>query len=362
MGRFRLILSLLVVGSHVGALGYAPAGGAGIMGFFTLSGFLMARTISENYAGGSGILRFYGNRVLRIAPPLVAVGVASAIFLWVRGSAGFQLVQGSDQRFMPIELPRFSDLVNWSFPGYPYYATASTDLLPQAWSLAVEAVFYLAAPFLIMLASRRVLVPAFVAITAGSMFLAQGDGSWQRSPVATLWVFNIGVLAYFLSPLDRVTERVRTWCRLAAVVPLVGVFVMGIGRTPLEQGQVFRVVPFLVAAWLILGQWSSRRSERIDQQTGNIAYGVFLGHYLSTLMMLWIAEVVYQRTGTFAVFGGPTDWTFIASIYVFALAGGAVVYLGTERPFERLRASFRSARSPRGVSLPASVPASGIET
>jgi peptidoglycan/LPS O-acetylase OafA/YrhL len=50
MGVMRLMLSLLVVGSHVGGMGEVPSGATAIAGFFTISGFLMARTIFENYS------------------------------------------------------------------------------------------------------------------------------------------------------------------------------------------------------------------------------------------------------------------------------------------------------------------------
>jgi peptidoglycan/LPS O-acetylase OafA/YrhL len=57
MGLTRLVLSLLVVGSHFGNLG-EPIGGTAVASFFTISGFLMARTIRENYSGMAGAGRF----------------------------------------------------------------------------------------------------------------------------------------------------------------------------------------------------------------------------------------------------------------------------------------------------------------
>ena len=64
MGTFRLALSLLVVASHFGGMGDTPAGGTAVASFFAISGFLMARTIEENYSG-LGYWRFYLNRLIR---------------------------------------------------------------------------------------------------------------------------------------------------------------------------------------------------------------------------------------------------------------------------------------------------------
>ena len=51
-----------------------------------ISGFLMARTLDENYRG-QGVLRFYLNRVLRIGPPFVAV----LALTWVHSSSGLKM-------------------------------------------------------------------------------------------------------------------------------------------------------------------------------------------------------------------------------------------------------------------------------
>ena len=77
-----------------------------------------------------------------------------------------------------------------------------------------------------------------------------------------------------------------------------------------------------------------------DRLAGNISYGVFLGHFLSTMSMYWIAEVVYSRTGVFGIFGFPdvAELRLRTSAFVFAIVFGTAIYFAFERPFERLRA------------------------
>ena len=100
MGLVRLLLSLLVVGSHFGGLG-EPAGGTAVASFFAISGFLMARTIRENYEGARGALRFYANRCLRILPPFVIVLAATALLLWARESRPYLVNPASGEHMMP---------------------------------------------------------------------------------------------------------------------------------------------------------------------------------------------------------------------------------------------------------------------
>ena len=103
MGTFRLALSLLVVASHLGGMGDSPAGGTAVASFFAISGFLMARTIQENY-GGLDYGRFYLNRLIRLAPPLVAVMLLTALMLWWRDSSGFR-ISLNGPLYMPVEFP-----------------------------------------------------------------------------------------------------------------------------------------------------------------------------------------------------------------------------------------------------------------
>src|SRR5688572_15599104 len=110
LGVVRLLLAMLVVGSHVGAIGWSSAGGVGIGGFFAISGFLMAKTISANYTG-AGFGRFYVNRVIRLAPPLAAVMALTVLLLYIRDGEGFRIKAGNDGQFMPVDFPK--SLFQW---------------------------------------------------------------------------------------------------------------------------------------------------------------------------------------------------------------------------------------------------------
>jgi len=86
---------------------------------------------------------------------------------------------------------------------------------------------------------------------------------------------------------------------------------------------------------------------------GNLSYGVFLAHFLGTVVMYWIAEYVFAQTGVFGIFGIPdiTDLRIHIRAFVFAVLAGMFVYVVFERPFERLRAHF--CRRPSPATVPA---------
>src|ERR671933_637802 len=86
-GILRYVLSMMVVEAHLFWLfpGAGFAGGYAVFGFYTLSGYLIARVLATNYpftVAGCG--RFFANRALRLYPGYVvallfALAVAAVI-------------------------------------------------------------------------------------------------------------------------------------------------------------------------------------------------------------------------------------------------------------------------------------------
>jgi peptidoglycan/LPS O-acetylase OafA/YrhL len=163
--------SLHGLGAYLNDLSY------GVTLFFTLSGFLLYRPFADALIRGverPRFSRYLRNRALRIAPAYIVILVLSAVLLgsvFVRGPAG-ELDHG--RLTDPGLLIRAALLVQDHQPG-----TLLTGIGP-AWSLAVEVVFYVALPLLVMIAwrlgarasslSRRVLA----ALTPGALLLVIG--------------------------------------------------------------------------------------------------------------------------------------------------------------------------------------------
>lgn len=358
MGMFRLALALLVTGSHIGGMGNTPAGTVGIAGFFTISGFLMAHTIGRNYADG-GAWRFYANRAVRIVPPLVAISAVTWLALWLRDGRPFQIhwKDGAPAgAFMPVNLPKsvFAQFT-FNFQGFPYFMEPSAQLLPQAWSLVTEGVFYVMAPALVWLFSpgaprwARWLVPA----ASLPLAVAAYGSNWLRSPFAALWIFWLGMAGYFHQR-DRQTATPLE--RTLALGAAGAVVATGISVGRISDWNVMFVVPILTVVWLTLGRWHRTRASQVDTWAGQMAYGVFLSHFLSTIAMYWIAEITYDRTGIFGIFGIPdiSESRLRYASFAFAIVFGVATYVLFERPFERIRARIRTTAPapllPAGVS------------
>jgi peptidoglycan/LPS O-acetylase OafA/YrhL len=365
MGLTRLILSLMVVGSHFGNLG-EPIGGTAVSSFFTISGFLMARTIRENYAGATGVLRFYANRVVRIVPPFVVVLLLTALVLTLRNMEPFQITRGGERMMPDSEFaPVWWQTIVVDVFEYPRFMSTQVYLAPQAWSLVVEGAFYLAAPALVALAMprRRALLWALGAASLGlaAVSVPLSGNAWLRSPIASVWVFVVGVLAYDAA----IRLGARSEQRRIAWLPVALIVAIGLAYVRLPEHSALFVVPLLAAVWLMLGGWAVRRSKTLDRTLGNLAYGVFIGHFLAALLFLWSAEIVYRTTGTFGIFGEHGLTTFNERLWrgnflVASLVLGAAIYYGLERPLERLRARLRQpAMTPAPLSERTPTPLGG---
>jgi peptidoglycan/LPS O-acetylase OafA/YrhL len=124
----------------------------GVTLFFTLSGFLLYRPFAAAIARGVPHLpvgAYLRNRVLRIVPAYWVILLASALIL---GAAGVRIAHettlGAGRITDPFDLLQVGLLLQ------DYRPSTLIIGIGPAWSLAVEAVFYLALPVMVLAVAR----------------------------------------------------------------------------------------------------------------------------------------------------------------------------------------------------------------
>jgi peptidoglycan/LPS O-acetylase OafA/YrhL len=278
MGTLRLILALLVLLSHAGVrVHQLNPGVTAVIGFYLISGYVMAGLVHRHYDRVERVPFFYVDRVLRLFPQyLLYAGLTLAWYL-ATGTATQFLQHAPSARDLLFNLL----VVPLNF--YMYNGSDAFTLIPPAWSLGAELQFYLLVPFMLIF-PRFGVVAAMV--SAGVHVLAlhgklNTDWYGYRLLAGVLWVFGIGMLLFHW-------QRSRpAWARavaMAAPVLALAVYAYlrsrGLHAAPYHQE--------VLVGWGVgvpLVHWlSQRRSGAWDHWAGDVSYGVFLNHFL----LIWL--------------------------------------------------------------------------
>lgn len=307
MGTIRLLLALAVFLSHMpGAPFTFISGGTAVQAFFVVSGFYMALILDGKYPTTR---LFYGNRLLRLAPAYYAICLLALVMLipWeITATATLDLFRQAYSNPFTATIMVFEtilvvgqDLLYWfmlsesgalefdPLGGMPTESRAvafQALLVPQSWSLSLELLFYLIAPWLARRSTAALFLIAAASIAlrlAGTWFPVEFP-LWQGRFFPTcLFMFVFGMLGYRLYP--RVSHfppavQAGGTAALAAVVMLMPLT----GLTPDAQ----RWIVYVSTASLTPFAFALTHRMRFDRWIGELSYPIYLTHLLAIAVVL----------------------------------------------------------------------------
>jgi peptidoglycan/LPS O-acetylase OafA/YrhL len=356
MGLLRFILAVSVVCAHGGGFfGYDIVGGRiAVEAFFVISGYLMQMVLWEKYDGR--LLLFWSNRALRIYPTyygalLLAVLISLTLMPFGHGYfvqadlfnavkdplATFAIV-GSTLTIVGQEIFLFLQWTGTELIYWPYDAHRSAYnllILPPAWSISLEIMFYLVAPFL---AHRRTawLVLCLLLSFAGRIALSwmglTFDPWSHRLFPLELAFFILGMLSYRFrygssSLLPRFGDGKRflilmllTFGAHPAVVALA-VFGLPAGV------YIFVYIIALIVTLPTCMRIAS--ASRFDRNLGELSFPIYLVHWsVIEALNVWLGVGGGVIIGT-----GRTILALVVSVLVSFLLIRVI-----EAPIERFRA------------------------
>jgi peptidoglycan/LPS O-acetylase OafA/YrhL len=310
--------------------------------FFALSGFLIGGILIDSAGPGTGwVGRFWVRRWLRTLPNYyLFLLINLAIYLWVEGQ-------------WPHALSYVFFVQNLAWP-HPLF-------FPEAWSLALEEVFYLLAPLSMLLflpiIRRRwqtVLVLCAALATAlllRTLYVIDANPPWhegvRKVSLIRLDAIGYGVLAVYLCKAYALSVRSRRWLAAAGALGLIAAWLMYLATT-IDTSLVARTLLFALvsasfAALLPLAAvwqepaWPSRAIVAV-RQLALWSYALYLTH-------LPIMRVIYKLNLA------PTNalgcYAIAVVFAVLAIASAALVYRGFERPILALRDRWVPGRPSR---------------
>ena len=271
MGIYRLFLALAVVLSHIRIIFYGKNQGiVAVVSFFLLSGYVMTALIERHYATTSSFPRFLLDRSMRLFPQFLFYSAITLILIFLFHPES-EFIEGLTPWTAAMNLT----MLPLNF--FRYFPHAQT--VPQAWSLGLEAQFYLAFPFIFIL---RLRVPALVLSLL--FFLLPFFGmidpdTWSyRMLPGTLFIFIIG-------------SFLRTGDKKALVLLAYTASVILCAISTINQAIKFPIfeVTFGVAIGVpIVIALRKLEFGAFDELAGNLSYGVYLNHFF----VMWCLQIV----------------------------------------------------------------------
>ena len=323
MGVTRLLLATAVIMAHSGGIfGFKPLGAvAAVQSFYMISGFYMALILTEKYRGPGSYRLFLTNRLLRLYPMYWVVAIAS-LAVWLIASAAFgkpgPLAAGHDLNWPAHLFVRLTDVfivgqdltlflgvdsdggLYWtkSFRATPPPYVWQFVLVPPAWSLSIEILFYLIAPFLVR---RSTPIIALVMVASlglrGYIYfgLDLNEDPWiYRFFPTELAFFLAGSLAYRVYRWLLTQRPPRSLALAITAFYLLVTLSYQFLPNPEFLGVFGKLWPFHALTWLVI-PWLFLTSQqsRVDRYIGELSYPLYIVHF----WVLWVIPTGWRFAG-----------------------------------------------------------------
>jgi peptidoglycan/LPS O-acetylase OafA/YrhL len=342
LGAFRYVLAVLVTLTHLwpGLAGQSAL--AAVFGFYILSGYLMTNILQSCYGfSPRGLGRYAVNRFLRIFPTYwIVLLLAAAEVTLIPHSAIITNYKLSMPRGMSEWLPNVFIVGMLDGP--------NRAMIPPAWSLDIELVFYGLMAVGLSRARWSVTVWFLASLVYTGWLLWVGvlpNFRYATYPAASL-PFAAGAVAYVYR--ESLHRRLVVPAPLAWSLLLLAVVASRLGWLgDVYTGGFYTTVGCCFLLLVSLNQFDAAKSRawvrRLDRVLGNLAYPVFLCHWHVAAV---VVHLVYDSDK-------PTDgYLWLWSFVFINLVGGLIYYL-VDRNVDRLRDRVRGRPPVRPASLTA---------
>lgn len=310
MGILRTILALAVVVYHSYKLfGLRMCGGqVAVESFYMISGFYMALILNEKYVGLGNYKKFILSRFCRIYPVYWVILIV-ALLLSLVGYFGVQnpfyltryinnysclsgltifyflleniIVIGQDVLYF-LRLDELCqpiltyNVLSYKHTGYQYL------LVPQAWSISIEFLFYLLAPFLVTKKLKWQVVLVLLGMVAKYYFFNYRYLSYDP------WTYRFFPfeLAFFMA--GSVAYQIYTKLKDKNISPVIGYIMLPVlvgivlfyEQLNLFNGQMKNSIFFSVVFMFLPFLFVAFKNSKIDRTIGELSFSLYISHHL----------------------------------------------------------------------------------
>jgi peptidoglycan/LPS O-acetylase OafA/YrhL len=325
-----------------------------VQGFYIISGFYMALILNGKYNFPGSTWIFYKQRYLRLVPMywvavicVVGIGafysfraerIVGKLEAWSQFSGNFSFSTLLFLCVSQISMFGLDALMFFGMSGDPLTMHFTTNwateqlpavkfmLVPPAWSLSLELLFYLVAPFIVRRSIRfQLALVAFtfaLRITVGLTLNLSEDPWHNRFFPFEAGLFVLGSLAYRCLPLAENFIQTRSMLRHAFTLAICAAVFFYKGIPIHEEIRHWGFLALTLLSVPLL--FAATKRNATDRKIGEISYPLYLSHPIT----LFAAEPLFRRMN-----GLPQEIA-ILTVPVIVAAGA---YVLIERPFEMWR-------------------------
>lgn len=312
MGIIRFSLALIVLMAHAG-FGLRTIGAlAAVQAFFILSGMYMAAVYTSKYSLVSKSAQdFYLNRVLRLYPTYFILTILTAAYFVATGGGEdvaqyrlFDLFEKSGTvTRTELAMLWFSVITLFGQDFLSVYEPYHFMLpVRQSWSIATELLFYASVPLLFRHTTLKWCLVGFTVLMGVKLALLKGY-DWRASyflPVGNFGYFLLGYGAYLISAHPRVEAFKAQCCVILkqGVLILMLMMLAFFGEASFERSGLlhhFALIMFFTAGCVLLFERGG--VSRLDLFLGNLAYGIYLNHFLLIVILGQMIGTSISNTG-----------------------------------------------------------------
>jgi peptidoglycan/LPS O-acetylase OafA/YrhL len=346
MGALRLLLALGVVFHHTPGAKTIMNGGLAVELFFVVSGFYMALILDEKYKNKTKL--FYSNRLLRLLPTYFIaltlqtllfvlldshLNVTQAEYISISNNADIYSLASIASNIFIVgqELLSYATISNEL--GYHYDPNSSIPesiaawkflMIPQAWSISLELMFYLVAPLIIQ--KRKYLYVLFITSFILHKIILFSDmpyNSWgRRFFPAELHFFLLGMIACDIGKkYSQKIKEINPRTSYALIIPLLVMVFISKDPNYISRSYIYPLASLYIAAITPVLFYTIKY--KLDRSAGELSYPVYIFHVIFI--------------GFFSKTIGLAGIALMAASAICTIAISLLVYKYIDLPIDKLR-------------------------